>query len=380
MNKPKIETAIIIRAKTRLEQLTAKFNTVDQAKFYVEQSQKVYRQKKSKNIGFKSQFNDNNYHKFDDFSLNKIGFETPKNIFNSGQKRRKKIGFEIQQQTEQVEKQKVSNDFSEYENESKTFYETLNSVEKQVREIIKVKIIDQSFLPNYIFSKKDLIIVVGQDGLVANTAKYVNNIPIIAVNPDTNRYDGVLLPFNSDNFMTAVRNVVSGTYNRINVTMAKATLNDGQHLLAFNDFYIGVSSHSSARYQITLNDKVENHSSSGIIVSTGAGSTGWLSSIFNMTNGLIKAFSANMPIEKISIPKDADKLLFVVREPFISKTSKAEIVAGEITSNNILTVESFMPEKGIIFSDGILSDFMTFNSGAIAEIGIADEKAVLVLP
>jgi len=225
-----------------------------------------------------------------------------------------------------------------------------------------------------------MIIVVGQDGLVANTAKYVNNIPIIAVNPDTNRYDGVLLPFNSDNFMTAVRNVVSGTYNRINVTMAKATLNDGQHLLAFNDFYIGVSSHSSARYQITLNDKVENHSSSGIIVSTGAGSTGWLSSIFNMTNGLIKAFSANMPIEKISIPKDADKLLFVVREPFISKTSKAEIVAGEITSNNILTVESFMPEKGIIFSDGILSDFMTFNSGAIAEIGIADEKAVLVLP
>lgn len=377
MKNSKIETAIIVKSKTRLEQLTARFNTVDQAKFYVKKSQEVYKERKSKKIGFKSSYNDINTNFGLGYNKNSIGFDTPKNIFTKSKKKRTKIGFEQKQQ--QIEEQKTTNDFSQYELESESFYSTLKLVENKIREVIKVKVIDQSFLPNYIFSEKNLIIVVGQDGLVANTAKYVNNIPIIAINPDENRYDGVLLPFNADNFMTAVHNVLSGNYNSTKVTMAEAKLNDGQRLLAFNDFYIGVSSHSSARYQISIDEKVENHSSSGIIVSTGAGSTGWLSSIFNMTNGLIKAFSSNMPIEKITVPKDAEKLLFVVREPFISKTSKAEIVAGEIVKNNILTIESFMPENGIIFSDGILSDYLTFNSGAIVEIGIAHEKAVLVI-
>lgn len=37
-----------------------------------------------------------------------------------------------------------------------------------------------------------------------------------------------------------------------------------------------------------------------------------------------------------------------------------------------------MPTNGVIFSDGIETDFLKFNSGSIATIGIAKETARLV--
>ena len=38
-----------------------------------------------------------------------------------------------------------------------------------------------------------------------------------------------------------------------------------------------------------------------------------------------------------------------------------------------------MPAGGVIFSDGVEADHLDFNSGAIAMIGIAPEKANLVV-
>jgi hypothetical protein len=98
-----------------------------------------------------------------------------------------------------------------------------------------------------------------------------------------------------------------------------------------------------------------------------------------MANGMIRTFSKEHPIKYEPINQEEETLLFVVREPFVSKTSQANITAGRIYFGEQLTVESFMPQKGIIFSDGIQSDYLEFNSGAIAEIGIAREKAILVI-
>jgi NAD kinase len=339
----KIENAIIVRSKTRLEQLTERFNTKEQAKFYIARSQEAfYSQKKpfTKNSG--------------------VGFNLP-------QKKSTKLNS-------------VTNDFADYEMEEDAFYDSMEHIQVEISKKLKVKVLEQEYLTNYIFTEKDVVIVIGQDGLVANTAKYVNGRPIIAINPDESRYDGVLLPFNAYNFMPALDRVIAGNYQSLDVTLAEVVLNDGQRLLAFNEFFIGVSSHASSRYQITYSTKQENHSSSGIIVSTGAGSTGWLSSIFNMANGLIKEYNGGQPIINYSpMSKDIRKLIFVVREPFISKTSQASIIAGEIFEGATLTIESLMPQNGIIFSDGIQSDFLTFNSGSIAEIGVAKEKAILVI-
>lgn len=272
--------------------------------------------------------------------------------------------------------ERLGGNFNEYEIEDEIFKNSLNSLQTQLSKVIKNKTIDRQYVSSYIFSKKNIIIVIGQDGLVANTAKYSDNLPIIAVNPDIERYDGILLPFNTMNFIQGVENVLTNKFDSKIMSFAEAKLNDGQRLLAFNDLFIGASSHVSARYKISFKNKTEQHSSSGIIISTSAGSTGWLSSIFNMAYGVANMFEKNLTLKQ---PKLKEKdLLFAVREPFKSIRTQTEMTAG-IIRNNTLTIESFMPNNGIIFSDGIEKDFLNFNSGSIATIGIAKETANIVM-
>ena len=159
--------------------------------------------------------------------------------------------------------------------------------------------------------------------------------------------------------------------------MAEAKLTDGQSLLAFNDLFIGPKTHVSARYRLAWGGQSEPQSSSGVLVSTGAGSTGWLSSIFNMTRGI-----AGLTGGTFGIPTHLEwedlRLVFVVREPFISKHSQAHIVAGMIAPGEELLMESLMPSGGVIFSDGTESDFLQFDSGVTAAIRASDQKAHLV--
>lgn len=272
--------------------------------------------------------------------------------------------------------ERLGGNFEDYEKEDAIFHESLHSLQSQLSKVIKHKIVDRTYLPSYIFTEKNMIVVVGQDGLVANTAKYSLGRPIVGVNPDRERYDGVLLPFDATNFIGGVEDILSDDYQVKTVNFAEAKLNDGQRLLAFNDLFIGASSHISARYRISCDNNQEEQSSSGIIVSTQAGSTGWLSSIFNMAYGVTNLFEKNIQPKQPSL-KD-DQLLFAVREPFKSRRTQANLTIGLIDNKNYLKIESLMPSGGVIFSDGIESDYIQFNSGTIVTIGIAEEVANLV--
>ena len=160
--------------------------------------------------------------------------------------------------------------------------------------------------------------------------------------------------------------------------MAEARLQDGQRILAFNDLFIGASSHVSARYKITVQGKTEYESSSGILVSTGAGSTGWISSVFNMAGGLAMAMGGK-PLQSIQMDWEDPRLFFVAREPFISRHSSAELVTGWIGNGEELLLESIMPSGGCVFSDGIEADAVEFNAGAILHVQRSKEKARLVI-
>jgi hypothetical protein len=99
-----------------------------------------------------------------------------------------------------------------------------------------------------------------------------------------------------------------------------------------------------------------------------------------MAYGVNKAFDPKNPHPKLNIRLSWDdrRLIFVVREPFLSKYSQVDLTTGIISPGEKLIVESLMPNRGVIFSDGIEMDFLNFNSGAIAEIRIAEEKASIV--
>lgn len=244
----------------------------------------------------------------------------------------------------------------------------------------KHQIIDRTIVPQFTFTDDDLVITIGQDGLVSNTAKYLNGQPIFAINPDPSRYDGILLPFGPTNFGSFLQAALTGETNSKDVTLAKAQSSNGQELLAFNDFFIGARSHVSAQYQIEIGGRSETHSSSGIIVSTGAGSTGWLQSVYAGAAGVIQACGGTYvpPPNDGRLPWDSKQLVYSVREPFPSQVTQCSLVHGHLSQEIPLTVTSRMPINGVIFSDGVEADYLEFNSGATLKIAPAKKKTVLL--
>jgi len=220
---------------------------------------------------------------------------------------------------------------------------------------LPVQTIDRDFLPNFLFGPRDVVVTVGQDGLVANTAKYAVGLSIVAVNPDPQRIDGVLLPFKTNQARAAVRGVLQGKARHREVTLAEAVLADGQKLLAFNELFVGNQTHVSARYRLSVAGRSEPQSSSGILVCTGAGSTGWLSSVFNMAAGVASLFGRPAQKESLRFDWEDPRLAYVVREPFVSKTSQANLTAGLLEPGQEIAVESDMASNGVIFSDGVES-------------------------
>ena len=259
----------------------------------------------------------------------------------------------------------------------------LDTLRRTIPSEIKQHSIDRDLVPRYDFDANDLVAVIGQDGLVSNTAKYLSGQPILGVNPNPELYDGVLLPFDTRTAKAGVAAALAGRFAATSVTLAEARTSDGQSLLAFNDFFIGARSHISARYEIAHGKRHENQSSSGIIVSTGAGSTGWMRSVHAGAAGIYAALgdgAAPPPVSYTPLPWDTDNLLFAVREPFPSRATGTSLIGGRISRNHPLGVSSHMPGYGVIFSDGVEADFLAFNSGADVTISLADKKARLIVP
>lgn len=303
---------ILVKRKTRLEDIIARYNTLEQARFYIEH---------------------------------------------------------------------LGADFSDYVNEDERYKESIRHASSELEDLGRVQILDREYLPNFIFGESDIVVAIGQDGLVANTLKYLSTQLLIGVNPDPRRWDGILLPFKVSDLRLVVRDVFNMKRPIKEVSMAKATLNDGQSIYAVNDLFIGQRTHLSSRYRLEIKGRKEQQSSSGIIVSTGLGSTGWMKSVLTGAAGISRNASSNRPDIKNEkkMGWDANYLYFSVREPFPSKTTGTELVFGRVNENSPLKILSQMPENGVIFSDGIESDYIAFNSGIEATISVAEKKGHLVV-
>ncbi len=272
-------------------------------------------------------------------------------------------------------------DFDDYELEHNNYKTALAEAESALRFYGRVQVLDRAFLPNFIFGRDDMVVVLGQDGLVANTMKYLTQQRVIAVNPDPVRWDGVLLPFEVEDLDALVPEIFAGLRTFREITMARAELNTGQVLHAVNDLFVGQKSHVSARYSISIGGEAEQQSSSGIIVSTGLGSTGWLKSCLAGAREIVGAMGFHAGTDALldGFGWESDYLFYTVREPFPSRTSGATMVFGKVTAQNPMNLVSQMPENGVIFSDGIEADFLEFNSGTRAVISVAEKRGCLVV-
>ena len=272
-------------------------------------------------------------------------------------------------------------DFSDYLVEHKHYRAAVHRAEDVLREFGRVQRLERRYVPNFVFGADDGVVVLGQDGLVANTLKYLDGQRVVAINPDPARWNGVLLPFTINDLPRIMEEETKRQRPVKLVTMAKATLNTGQTLHAVNDVFIGQRSHVSARYRISVDGQEERQSSSGIIVSTGLGSTGWLKSVYAGWTTATRCLLGGdvVPVGDGSFPWDAHYLHYFVREPYPSRTTRADLVIGKIAEGGRMRVTSEMPDNGVVFSDGIEADCLEFNSGTEATIGVAEKQGILVM-
>ena len=264
----------------------------------------------------------------------------------------------------------MGQNFERYETQHETYINACAQLKTELPRGTRTQWIERETLPMFQFGDEDTIAAIGPDGLVVNLAKYLRGQTVVAFNPDPRNIDGVLLPFRVNDAPMIWQRLARGDLPIQNVTMARARTADGQQILAVNDLFLGASSHVAARYQINYRGRSEAQISSGVIVSTGAGSTGWRRSI---VCGAAKLCGESSPEESYRFAPDARQLAFCVREPFESLASGADIVAGEIKRNETLDLVSQMPQGGVIFGDGVTEDWIEWNAGVAVSVGVADE-------
>ena len=227
--------------------------------------------------------------------------------------------------------------------------------------------VSRADLDRFVFEPDDLVVAVGQDGLVANMAKYLRGQRVIGVNPDPKTHDGILVPHAPGAVKRLLRAVRDERHEIEARCMVSVSVDDGQRLLALNEIYVGHRTHQSSRYRIAWCGAHEVQSSSGLIVATGTGATGWARSVC-----LRRIDPPPMPS-----PTDA-RLAFFVRESFPSVGTGTNIQDGVIGKKERLSIVSRMNDGGVIFGDGIEDDRIDFHWGMTADIEVAEVQLQLV--
>ncbi|EGX58350.1 hypothetical protein SZN_18301 [Streptomyces zinciresistens K42] len=229
--------------------------------------------------------------------------------------------------------------------------------------------VERHDLDRFLFGPEDVVAVVGQDGLVANVAKYLAGQPVLGIDADPGRNPGVLVRHRPSDAPELFAAAQSGGGRADELTMVEAVTDDTQRLVALNEIYLGAAGHQTARYRLGLEDDggvVEAQASSGVIIGTGTGATGWLRSVWQERGGRLRLPS---PTE--------ERLLWFVREAWPSPATGTSQVAGELATGLRLrlTVES---ERLVAFGDGMETDALELTWGQTIRIGLCRDRLRLL--
>lgn len=223
--------------------------------------------------------------------------------------------------------------------------------------------VERADLPRFLFAPEDVVLVVGQDGLVANVAKYLDGQPVVGVDPEPGRNAGVLVRHRAQD----VGELLAARATAQARTMVQARTDDGQVLTALNELYLGQPTHQTARYRLQVPGcGPERQASSGLLVSTGTGATGWCRSAW-----LERRSGLTLPG-----PED-DVLAWFVREAWPSPVTGTTCTEGLLAGGEelVVTVES---DQLVVFGDGLEADRLTPSWGQQVTVTRARQQLRLV--
>jgi hypothetical protein len=264
-----------------------------------------------------------------------------------------------------------------YEAEDRAQRGALAEIRRQIPNDLPVTSLTREDLPAFLFRDKDLVVVCGPDGLFVNTAKYIANQLVLSVNPDPRTVAGVLMLFPPHAVGELIARIRAGHHRAERLPFIKATIDDDAVVWGVNDVFLGRRDQISARYAVSFAGRLEHQSSSGVIVSSGVGASGWLRSIATMAAGLDGVKSPRL---LASLPHaTSSELVFVVREAFPSPDTGTSIVTGRVRPDKPLALISEMPDGGCVFSDGIVEKAVDWPAGSRVTVTVGDRYVTRVV-
>ncbi|MFD0304128.1 hypothetical protein [Streptomyces sp. NPDC127119] len=235
--------------------------------------------------------------------------------------------------------------------------------------------VERADLDRFLFAPEDVVVVVGQDGLVANAAKYLSGQPVVGIDADPGRNAGVLVRHRPTDAGKLLPAALSATTSVDELTMVEAVADDTQRLLALNEIYLGAAGHQTARYRLGIEnsgastadeDVIEAQASSGVLVGTGTGATGWIRSVWQERGN------------PLPLPRPTeDRLVWCVREAWPSPATGTSQVAGQLSSTSHLTLTA-ESERLIAFGDGMEGDALELTWGQTVRVGVCGRRLRLV--
>lgn len=206
----------------------------------------------------------------------------------------------------------------------------------------------------------DIVVVVGGDGTVLDVSHSVIDKPIIAINSDPDRSVGVFCACAADKARRAAQRVRENKAIPTILHRMRVTLNGVDFVYpALNDVLV-VNAHPAmmSRYILTAGTISERHASSGMWISTPAGSTAGIRS----SGGTVLPISGRM-------------LQYLVREPFNPRSSSYRLSRGVRHLKEGLRVQSLM-RGGRVYVDGPYHELI-FDLGDILELGEGPSLEIL---
>jgi len=229
----------------------------------------------------------------------------------------------------------------------------LETVEKVRNLIPNSSVVKASELNESYFSDLDLIITIGGDGTFIRAAHFIKEAFILGINSEPENSEGALKSL-KENEIEKLKEILNGKYSILERDRMQISI-DGKSISypILNEVYFGAEHQfHTSRYVLEFNGEKEEQRSSGVLISTGSGSTAWYKS------------AGGTPFQA-----DSKKLKFLVREPYSGKIFKPKIMHGEIHENQKIKIISKKHAEQIFAIDSNL--IFPFNFNSIAEVSIS---------